>query len=149
VNPHNPSLDWFTEQERLALEQKWKQGVMRDYLARILDFVAAHRDEIILTAGADIRPAALLAATQRVIDAHRTLDMRAELSRQRQKIAEHIWHAGERGAHDPNQLADEWIAIYAALWREWLVKKYLYTAERYGPAIVGMLVFPRETLRAA
>lgn len=119
---------------------------MRDYLARILDFVAAHRDEIILTAGANMHPQALLAATQKVIVAHSTLDMRAEMMRQRQKIAEHIWHAGERGPHDPNQLADDWIKVHAALWRDWLVKKYLFTAERYGPAIVGMLVFPRGTL---
>ncbi len=122
---------------------------MRLYVTRILDFVAAHRAEILALAGPDPTAFGLLAAAQRVIEARGSLDIRAEMARQLEKISEHIWHAGERGDHDHNRLAAEWIAIYAALWRAWLIKKYLYTAERYGGAIVGMLAFPPERLRAA
>jgi hypothetical protein len=139
----------ITEQDRLALEQKWQQGVMRVHVSHVLDFVATHRDEILLTAGGVPSAAALLDAVQKVIDAHRTIDIRAELARQREKIAEHIWLSGERGEQDRERLADQWIEIYAKEWREWLVKKYLFTAERYSAAILGTLLFPRGTVNEA
>lgn len=122
---------------------------MRVHVSHVLDFVAAHRDEILLTAGCAPSAAALLEAVQKVIDAHRTVDIRAELARQREKIAEHIWLSGERGEQDRERLADEWIDIYAKEWREWLVKKYLFTAERYSAAILGTLLFPRGSISEA
>jgi hypothetical protein len=146
MTPHDdsapPELDPFTDAELMALELRWYEGRMLPYTDWLMDFIARHRTEILLSADNSRDTAGLLAATKRVIVQRGSMHMVGELKDQMREIENELWYRGEKGEHDRAGIKQEWTARYANAWRRWRIKEYLFVADRCSQRIATFLTTP-------
>jgi hypothetical protein len=144
MNPDDPAagsvFEPLTEAELNALELRWYEGRMLRYAEWLGAFVQRHRAEILLAAHGSREPAALLAATKRVIAGRGSVHMAGELTDQRGEIENELWYRGERGDHDRRRIQLEWTAKHAAAWRRWRIKEYFFVTDRSGDLVVAHLL---------
>lgn len=133
------TFEHLSEDEWQAMRVRWDEGRMRGYVALLPEFIDRHREEILARAGPPEEARALLTAVKLVLLDRGSLDQRDELATQRRKISDHIWIGVERTHRDPRILADEWVVNYAAPWRGWRMKKYLYVINRCADDVVARL----------
>lgn len=129
----------LTEAERFALELRWYDGSMLPYFEWLMVLIAERRAEIVQRANGSSEPAALIAATKRVIAECGSLHMAAEMKAQREEIEKEVWCQGQKGWHDRAKIKQEWAQRYGAEWRRWRVREYLFVVDRCAERIVEVL----------
>ncbi len=129
----------LTEAERFALELRWYDGSMLPYFEWIMELIENRRAEIVQRAAGSSEPAALIAATKRVIAECGSLHMAAEMKAQKEEIEKELWCQGQKGRHDRAKIKQEWAQRYGADWRRWRVREYLFVVDRCAERIVEAL----------
>jgi hypothetical protein len=132
----------LNEAELQALENYWRCGQLQSRSDAIVNFVECHRDEILELAGENRDSAALIAATQRLICAYRSLDLPAELQDQIHEINNEIWYRGQKGDYDRARIQREWAEQHAPNWRRWRIIEYLYVTYHLADVVVARICQP-------
>ncbi len=134
---HNPAFLGLGELE--AMENNWRTGQLQALTGRLLGFVEKHRDTIIQMAGGQSAASALLQATRRLIQETGSIDPAAESQEQIREIEKERWYRAEKGNLHGTAVPFDWIAAYAAAWRCWKDKEYLYVVGRCEAEILKRL----------
>jgi hypothetical protein len=133
------------------LDELWNRGQLRDLERDLDDFIASRRDEIARAlhaakrraaalepqGGAAISPdAALLDGCVRsLVRRVGSVNPQSDMAEQRREIENEIWYEGERrnapvAEERREAIACDWVARYAAVWREWRILKILHVWSR-------------------
>jgi hypothetical protein len=120
-----------SDAERTALELSWMdpEKALWKYEAPILNFVRAHRAEIMAAAGPTPADDALVRQVKIFVVRRRSVDMPEELRTQMQLMEAEIWHRGARDQAERNRVKEKWTEDHAANWRRWRVLEYLYIVD--------------------
>ncbi len=127
LDPLGPAND----AERMALELSWMdpEKALWKYEKPILEFVRAHRGEILAGAGTGAADEALVRQVKREIVRLRSVDMPEELRAQMQAMEAEIWHRGAKGIDERRRVRQQWAEDHGADWRRWRVQEYLYIVD--------------------
>jgi hypothetical protein len=137
-----PAFDPPNAAETFALELRWYEGRMLPYAEWLMDFAGRHRAEILALAAGSGEPAALVAATKRLIVQRGSLRRAEELHDQIHEIENELWYRGEKGDHDRRRIQQEWTVANACAWRRWRIKEYLFVADRCAEELAATLANP-------
>lgn len=117
-------------EERQTLQQLWDSGKLQPHAQALERFYRKKHQELRRLLNATYRDDDLIEAAKLLVIQNKIVDQIAESLDQIEAIESEIWIQGERGNHDRDRIAVEWTERYAAAWREWRIKEYLYTVER-------------------
>ena len=128
--------------ELAALERKWTEGKLRHHVDVLLAFVAERRADILRLMGDQPGPVGWVEVIKQLIVELGCVHPKSEMRAQIDEIQREIWYRGEAGDHNVDQIKMEWTVKHAPQWREWLIKEYLFVADKCAGEIDSRLLHP-------
>ncbi len=116
--------------ERQQLEALWHSGRLQRHLDALERFYSTKQHEFKELLKTTDDSDELVEVAKLLVVQNGIVDQLTETLDQIKEIESEIWIQGERGNYDRDQIAVEWTERYAASWREWRIKEYLYAVER-------------------
>lgn len=120
----------WDDAERQKLEQLWSEGRLQKHLQSLEAFYRAKKDDILQRLDDRHEPDQLLQIAKQLVIESGVIDPIAEAIDQVREIESEIWIQCESGRRERERIACEWASDYAAQWRQWRIKEYLFASER-------------------